>query len=93
MATKTLALNASLQKYLRQHSVTETPLLKALREETQATLEAAPMQISPEQGQFFRFLLELMGATRVWKLVRSRVIALLAWHSHCQNTDMSRVAI
>src|SRR3989344_8407976 len=68
MATKTLALNASLQKYLRQHSVTETPLLKALREETQATLEAAPMQISPEQGQFFRFLLELIGAKRVLEI-------------------------
>ena len=95
MATKTLALNASLQKYLRQHSVTETPLLKALREETQATLEAAPMQISPEQGQFFRLLLELMGATRVLEIgtftgYSAACMALaLPEHGHVTCCDLS----
>lgn len=50
--------------YLREHSVQEPELLKALRLETLSSLEAAPMQISPEQGQFFRFLLQTMNAKR-----------------------------
>jgi len=68
MSSHTLTLTPALIDYLHQHGVQETPLLKALREETKATFEAAPMQISPEQGQFFRFLLELIGAKRVLEI-------------------------
>ncbi|HLB56228.1 MAG TPA: class I SAM-dependent methyltransferase [Coxiellaceae bacterium] len=64
MSSHTLQMSAELTDYLHQHSVQEPALLKALREETLATLEAAPMQISPEQGQFFRFLLETMRAKK-----------------------------
>lgn len=62
MSSHTLQMTDALTHYLQSHSVKEPSLLKQLREETLATLEAAPMQISPEQGQFFRFLLETMNA-------------------------------
>lgn len=68
MSSRTLPMSPALMDYLTQHTVTEEPLLKALREETLATLEAAPMQISPAQGQFFRFLLETINAKTVLEI-------------------------
>lgn len=68
MSAVTLSLTPELMQYLHQHSVNEPPLLTQLREETLATLEAAPMQISPEQGQFFRFLLETIQAKKVLEI-------------------------
>lgn len=68
MSSHTLPMTDALIQYLQEHSVKEEPLLKALRLETLATLEAAPMQISPEQGQFFRFLLETMNAKNVLEI-------------------------
>ena len=68
MSSHTLQITPALMHYLHNHSVKEPALLKALREETLATLEAAPMQISPEQGQFFRFLLETMQAKKVLEI-------------------------
>lgn len=65
MSDTTLGLTPELQTYLRAHSVKEPELLTALREETIATFEAAPMQISPEQGEFFRFLMPLISAKKV----------------------------
>lgn len=47
--------------YCRQISVREHPLLTRLREET-ASHPRAIMQIAPEQGQFFQFLVRLTGA-------------------------------
>lgn len=68
MANQTLSLSPALQNYLRAHSVKEHPLLTELREETTRTLEAAPMQISPEQGQFFQFLLTLIQAKKALEI-------------------------
>ncbi len=68
MSTHSLSLTPELIQYLQEHSVQEPELLKALRLETVATLEAAPMQISPEQGQFFRFLLQTMNAKQVLEI-------------------------
>lgn len=68
MSDRTLQLTPELLNYLYQHSIHEPPLLKALREETHATLEAAPMQISPEQGQFFRFLLKAIQAKKALEI-------------------------
>lgn len=62
MSSHSLSLTPALINYLQTHGVQEPPLLKKLREETLAALEAAPMQISPSLGQFFRFLLETMNA-------------------------------
>ena len=41
----------------------ETPLLKRLRDETQA-LPMARWQVAPEQGQFLALLVKLIGARR-----------------------------
>jgi predicted O-methyltransferase YrrM len=63
MANRTIALTDRLHDYLVDVSVREPPLLRELREET-AALPMAMMQISAEQGQFMRLLVELIGARR-----------------------------
>ena len=63
MANRTTALTDRLYDYLIDVSVREPPLLRELREETSA-LPMAMMQIGPEQGQFMRLLVELIGARR-----------------------------
>lgn len=63
MSVRTIALDARLYDYLLAVSVREPPLLAELREET-SRLPAAEMQISPEQGQLIRLLVELIGARR-----------------------------
>jgi predicted O-methyltransferase YrrM len=52
-----------LHTYLQSVSLREPAVLQSLREET-AAMEMARMQISPEQGQFMAFLLQLSGAKR-----------------------------
>ena len=63
MSSRTLLLNDKLYQYLLSVGVKETHELKALRLET-AKLLCAKMQISPEQGQFMRFLLKLINAKK-----------------------------
>ncbi|HHJ18973.1 MAG TPA: SAM-dependent methyltransferase [Gammaproteobacteria bacterium] len=63
MSKRTLNLTEPLYKYLLSVSLRETDVMKALREETRR-LPMAMMQISPEQGQFMRLLIKLMGAQR-----------------------------
>src|SRR5262245_12292306 len=63
MSSRTVSLDAKLYDYLVAVSVREPRVLVELREET-ARLPGAGMQISPEQGQFMRLLIELMGARR-----------------------------
>ena len=63
MANRTTALTDRLYDYLIDVSVREPRLLRELREET-AALPMAMMQIGPEQGQFMRLLIELIGAKR-----------------------------
>lgn len=63
MSNKTLQLTENLYRYMLAESLREPALLRRLREET-AALPYASMQISPEQGQFMRFLIRLMDARR-----------------------------
>jgi caffeoyl-CoA O-methyltransferase len=63
MSTHTTGLSDSLQEYLLRHTLREPEVLTRLREET-ARLPGAQMQISPEQGQLMRLLVQLMGARR-----------------------------
>ena len=63
MANRPTALTDRLHAYLVEVSLREPPLLRELREET-ARLPEAIMQISPEQGQFMRLMVELIGARR-----------------------------
>ncbi len=63
MSNTTLNLNDQLYEYLLSVSLRESEVLQALREET-ANLPEHNMQISPEQGQFMRLLVQLIGATK-----------------------------
>ncbi len=60
MSRRTISLEDSLYDYMLSVSLREPELLRRLREET-AELPQANMQISPEQGQFMAFLVELMS--------------------------------
>ncbi len=63
MSNETLALTPELYRYLRNQSLREGELLRALREET-ARHPRHAMQIAPEEGQFLAFLVRLIGARR-----------------------------
>ncbi|MFO1055355.1 MAG: class I SAM-dependent methyltransferase [Dongiaceae bacterium] len=63
MANRTITLSDRLHDYYQRVSLREPDVLRALREET-ATLPLAVMQISPEQGQLMRLLIELTGTRR-----------------------------
>lgn len=61
MSNRTLSMNDTIYQYLLDHSLRESDTLRQLREET-ASHEMARMQISPEQGQFLRLLIKILGA-------------------------------
>ena len=63
LSTRTTGLSDSVQQYLLRATLREPEVLAELRQET-ARLPAARMQISPEQGQLMRLLVELIGARR-----------------------------
>ena len=63
MSSRTIRMTDAVDAYLRRVSVRETAVQRRLREET-AALDAAGMQISPEQGQLMRMLAGLVGARR-----------------------------
>lgn len=63
MSSKTFTLSDDLHAYLLSVSVHEPDVLKKLRAAT-ASLPNARMQISVEQGQFLRLVIELLGAKR-----------------------------
>ena len=63
MSAITLSITEPVYHYLLNHSLRETQTSVALRKET-LKLAGARMQVSPEQGQFMRLLVELMGASR-----------------------------
>ncbi|WOE78032.1 class I SAM-dependent methyltransferase [Pseudomonas protegens] len=64
MTARTLNLDDALYQYLLDVSLRETPLLRRLRDETQA-LPNARWQVAPEQGQFLALLIKLIGARRI----------------------------
>ncbi len=63
MPNRTVNMTDRLYDYLLDASVKESDILKRLREET-AQLPQSGMQISPDQGQFFAFLIQLIGARK-----------------------------
>ena len=67
MSTATIILNKKLREYLLNVSVKESEILRELREET-AQMEYSAMQISPEQGAFMSFLVELIQAKRTLEI-------------------------
>lgn len=67
MTRRTLQLTDRLYDYLLSVSLREPEVLARLRAET-ASHPKAQMQISPEQGQFMRFLMRLIEARRTLEL-------------------------
>lgn len=63
MSARSIGLNEDVWRYLLDVTVHEPPLLGRLRAET-AKLAEANMQISPEQGRFLAFLIEVLGVKR-----------------------------
>lgn len=63
MSTRTIAVDDRLYDYILKVSLREPDFLRRLRAET-APMQGAGMQISPEQGQFLRFLVEILGVRR-----------------------------
>jgi len=63
MSVATIAMTEALHGYLLKTTVREPALLARLRQET-AELPNGGMQISPEQGQLMRLLVELLGVRR-----------------------------
>ncbi|ERO64486.1 SAM-dependent methyltransferase [Pseudomonas piscis] len=64
VTARTLNLDDALYQYLLDVSLRDTPLLRRLRDETQA-LPTARWQVAPEQGQFLALLVKLIGARRI----------------------------
>lgn len=67
MSLKTLSMTNDLHRYLLQVSVDEHEALRGIRDAT-ASLPNSRMQISPEQGRFMAFLVELIGAHRTLEI-------------------------
>lgn len=63
MSSRTINLTEELHTYLIDNSIREPELLTRLRKET-AEDPASNMQISPEQGQFMRLLVKMLGVKK-----------------------------
>ena len=63
MSTQSIGLSEALHEYLLSVSLREPAVMTRLREES-AEHPKSNMQIAPEQGQFLRFLVRLIGARR-----------------------------
>ena len=63
MSTRTIQVTDQVHEYMLGVSLREPKVLQQLREET-ANLAEGGMQLSPEQGQFMRFLVRMLGAKR-----------------------------
>ena len=61
MANRSIELSDPVHDYLLKASLREVPALKELREAT-AKIPLSIMQIAPEQGQFMRLLVQILGA-------------------------------
>ena len=67
MSRDHIQLTPELSDYLRRVSLHEPEVLARLREDT-AKLENGAMQITPEQGQFMRLLVRLIGVRKALEI-------------------------
>ena len=61
---KAIQMTPEIHEYLLGASLREPDVLRRLRDQT-SSMTRSNMQIAPEQGQFMRLIVELMGATRI----------------------------
>jgi caffeoyl-CoA O-methyltransferase len=64
---KTL-VSADIEAYAQAHSMPESDLCRALREETQRRMESPQMIVGPLEGAFLKMMAQLVGARRVLEI-------------------------
>ena len=74
---------AEIDAYAAAHSLPETPVRKALREETERTMEFARMLVGPLEGAFLHMMTRLVQASGCWKLGCLRDTARSVLPKHC----------
>ena len=57
-----------IEAYAQAHSMPESDVARALREETQRTMEYAQMLVGPLEGAFLKMVAQLVGARRVLEI-------------------------
>lgn len=58
----------AIEVYAEAHSMPESPICRALREETVRTMEYAQMLVGPLEGAFLKMMTQLVGAKRVLEI-------------------------
>ena len=61
-------VSADIEAYAQAHSMPESDLCRALREETQRRMEAPQMMVGPLEGAFLKMMAQLVGARRVLEI-------------------------
>ncbi|MDP1770423.1 MAG: class I SAM-dependent methyltransferase [Nitrospirota bacterium] len=64
---KTL-VSADIDAYAQAHSMPESDLCRALRDETQRRMESPQMIVGPLEGAFLKMMTQLVGARRVLEI-------------------------
>ena len=59
---------ADIETYAQAHSMPESDLCRALREETQRRMEAPQMIVGPLEGAFLKMMTQLVQATKVLEI-------------------------
>ena len=61
-------VSSDIEAYAETHSMPESSVCRALREETQRTMEYAQMVVGPLEGSFLKMMTRLVGAKRVLEI-------------------------
>ena len=61
-------VSADIEAYAQAHSMPESDLCRALREETQRRMEAPQMIVGPLEGAFLKMMTQLVQATKVLEI-------------------------
>jgi len=59
---------SEIEAYAEAHSMPESPVCRALREETQRTMPYAQMLVGPLEGAFLKMMAQVVGAKRVLEI-------------------------
>jgi caffeoyl-CoA O-methyltransferase len=59
---------SDIEAYAQAYSMKESAVCRALREETQRTMEDAQMLVGPLEGAFLKMMVQLVGAERVLEI-------------------------
>lgn len=59
---------SEIDAYAESHSMPESPVCRALREETQRTMQYPQMLVGPLEGAFLKMMTQLIGAKRVLEI-------------------------